>query len=351
MRRIRVLIVEDSAVVREFLRQIISADPRLEVAAAVASAEEALDLLHSIAPDVISLDIRLPGMQGLEATRRIMSERPTPIVVVSAASESDELNLTMEALRAGALAVVEKPAATSHRDYDALADRLREQLVIMSEVRVVRQNVKRVLAGRYFKTAPGPAGGHYRILGIVASTGGPRALMELLGGLGPSFPLPIVVVQHMTPSFQYGFGSWLASVTPFRVELVADKAPLSPGKLYLAHPGRHLLADTAWTWVEHGNPDGNHCPSGNILFESLARHARHAGIGVLLTGMGEDGARCLLDLRRAGGYTIAEHQSTAVVYGMPAAAVRMGAACETLPLPSIAGRIREMAGPAAKEKA
>jgi two-component system chemotaxis response regulator CheB len=342
MRRIRVLIVEDSAVVREFLREIVSADPRLEVAAAVPSAEEALAILHRAAPDVISLDIRLPGMDGFEATRRIMSERPTPIVVVSSASEFVELSLAMEALRAGALAVVEKPPAAFHEEYAALANRLCTQLVIMSRVHVVRQRPsvpRRTQPGRL----GGPAGAARTILGIAASTGGPSALMELLSGLGRGFPLPILLVQHMTPSFVEGFAAWLASVTPFPVEVVTGTTSLAPGRVFLAPAARHLVAGAGRAWAENGRPVGHHRPSGDVLFASIARSAGSGGIGVLLTGMGEDGAQGLLEVRRAGGYTIAEHESTAVVNGMPAAGIRLGAACEALPLPSIAPRILELA--------
>jgi two-component system chemotaxis response regulator CheB len=342
MKRIRVLIVEDSPVVLEFLREIVSADPRLEVAAAVPSAEEALEILHRAAPDVISLDIRLPGMDGFEATRRIMSERPTPIVVVSSASEFLELNLAMETLRAGALSVVEKPAATSHEEYTALAGRLCTQLVIMSRVHVLRQRPSAVrrsgLAGHR-----GPAAAARTILGIAASTGGPNALMEILMGLGRGFPLPIVVVQHMTPSFVNGFGAWLASVTPLPVEVVTGTTSLAPGRVFLAPAARHLVAGAGCAWVENSGPVGHHRPSGDVLFASIARSAGSGGIGVLLTGMGEDGARGLLEMRRAGAYTIVEHESTAAVNGMPAAGIRLGAACEALPLPSIAPRILELA--------
>lgn len=339
---IRVLIVEESAVVRELLRQIISADPRLEVAGAVETAEEALELLERLSPDVISLNIRLPGMQGFEATRCIMSRRPTPIVVVSASSESEELNLTMEALKAGALSVVEKPVAATHQEYAALARRLCTQLAIMSQVKVVRQRVAGSPFARPPRRPPAPAQGPYRILALAASTGGPTALMELLAGLGRGFPLPVVVVQHMTPSFTPGFGAWLGRVTSLPVEVVANPSPLAPGKIYLAPAGHHLLVEDGWAFCSGSEPIGNHRPSGSVLFSSVARVFRDAGIGVLLTGMGDDGAQGLFELRRAGGYTIAEHESTAVVYGMPAAGVKIGAVCESLPLPSIAPRIVEL---------
>jgi two-component system chemotaxis response regulator CheB len=327
-------------VVREFLRQIISSDPRFEVAGSVGTAEEALRVLDRVAPDVISLDIRLPGMQGFEAARRIMSQRPTPIVVV-ASSESQELNWTMEALRAGALTVVEKPSATSRSDYESLAGLLCTQLAIMSEVKVVRQHSAADLAARRPPPHCPPDRLPYGVLGVAASTGGPAALMQLLPGLGSGFPLPVLVVQHMTQSFMDGFGAWLASVTPFAVEVVTARTILSPGKLYLAAPDRHLVVNGRWALAGDGDPVSSHRPSGDVLFSSMAS-VRDAGIGVLLTGMGEDGAKGLLALRRAGGYTIAEDESTAVVYGMPGAGARMGAACEVLPLPAIAPRILEL---------
>ncbi|MBZ5584505.1 MAG: response regulator [Acidobacteriia bacterium] len=337
MKRIRVLIVEDSAVVRELLRRIISADGRFEIAGAVPSAEEALRGVHALAPDVISLDLCLPGMQGEEATRRIMSERPTPIVVVSGALESAETNRAMNALKAGALAVVEKPPATGHGDYEAIAGQLCTQLAIMSEVKVVRQQAP----PEWMPAAPAvgqrpPV--RYKILGVAASTGGPGALMTLLGGLGSGFPLPVVAVQHMTPAFLSGFANWLGSVVPLPVAAVTKKTRMEPGTVYVTGEMRHLLAAPECVWTEEGRANG-HCPSATALFDSLARHAGGAAIGVLLTGMGEDGAQGLLNVRRAGGYTIVEDASTAVVNGMPAAGLRLGAAIESLPLPAIAPRI------------
>jgi two-component system, chemotaxis family, protein-glutamate methylesterase/glutaminase len=337
----RVLIVEDSAVVREHLVRIVSADPRLVVAGVAASAEEALAMLDVVSPDVISMDLRLPGIQGLEATREIMSRRPTPIVVVSAIDPA-EMNLTMEALKAGALGVVEKPPAVTHRDYDAFAARLCTQLAIMSEVVVVRQSPLRTAF------APASAGacrpGMYRMLGIAASTGGPRALLHVLKGLGVGFPLPVLVVQHMEPSFVEGFGTWLAGSTGFRVVIVKRPVELSPGTVYLAAPDRHLSTDGACARAQDGDRVANHRPSATVLFESMARHAGPAGMGVVLTGMGEDGALGLQQLRQAGGYTLAEHESTAVVYGMPAAAVKLGAACESLPLHQVASRLAALTG-------
>jgi two-component system, chemotaxis family, protein-glutamate methylesterase/glutaminase len=339
MNPIRVLIVEDSPVVGEHLRRIISADRRFEVAGVATSGEEALAVVDQISPDVISMDIHLPGIQGFEATRRIMAHHPTPIVVVSGI-DMEEMSLTMQALRAGALAVVEKPVSGSHQDYTSLAGKLCTQLAIMSEVKVVRQRqAPSPHTGNGAPTRTGRAS-DYRLLGIAASTGGPNALLQMLSGLGRDFSLPIVVVQHMTAAFLQGFAEWLTGVTPFSVSVIHEPTELSAGRVYLAPSNRsHLVINGLAASLDDGPPVGGQRPSANILFSSMAQSLRSSAIGVLLTGMGEDGATGLRDLKRAGSFTIGEDESTAIVYGMPAAAARIGGLSESLPLGDIAPRV------------
>jgi len=290
------------------------------------------------------MDIRLPGMNGFEATRRIMADRPTPVVVVSASVEAADLQISMNALRAGALAVVEKPVGTSHADYQAVAGRLCTQLAIMSQVRVVRQRSDRAVSFGPAGARPAPPDnpqGPFAVLGLVASTGGPRALSLVLGALPASFPLPILVVQHITSSFLEGFASWLGTVCPFPVSLALDNEIPSPGRVYLPGADLHLRLERGRLRLDRGEPVCIQRPSGTVLFRSMAGLGRGA-LAVLLTGMGEDGAEGLAEVRAAGGYTIAEDASTAVVYGMPGAAVHRGAACEVLPLPDIAARVLEL---------
>jgi two-component system chemotaxis response regulator CheB len=341
MKKIRVLIVEDSNVVREFLEHIIGSDPRLEIVGAVGSAEQALLVIDRVSPDIISMDIRLPGMNGFEATERIMTERPTPIVVVSASVETEDLRITINALQAGALSVLEKPVGTSSAEYQAMAERLCDQLAIMSEVKVVRRHAI-IRHTRCVESPPVHVASGHRMLGIVASTGGPRAVVQLLCGLGSDFPLPILLVQHITSSFLEGFASWLESVCPFSVVIVKDRVVPAPGTLYLASPDHHLHITQGGLQADAGYPVCAQRPSGTVLFESMAETLGTNALGVLLTGMGEDGAAGLLQIRNSGGHTIAEDESTAVVYGMPAAAVRLGAVCESLPLPAIAPRVLEL---------
>ncbi len=352
MKKIRVMIVEDSPTVRELLIHIINQDPRLEVAASVESGEEAIHVIHNVQPDVISMDIRLPGMTGFEATQKIMRVRPTPIVVVSASVEKEDLKISMNALRAGALSVVEKPINFNQASYVQAADKICTQLAIMSEVKVVSQRFKtdtvlprhnsapdscRTLGQGNFKRT-----GSYTCLGLAASTGGPKALSEILGGLPRNFPLPIFVVQHITASFHDGFVSWLDSITPLSVVMTGSPMIPVPGKVYLPPADHHLILRNGHVLPMKTPSVCRQRPSGTVLFQSMAEQCGKNSIGVLLTGMGEDGARGLKALKDARGYTIAEAESTAVVYGMPAAAVKINAVCESLPLDKIPGRILEL---------
>ncbi|MET0529511.1 MAG: chemotaxis-specific protein-glutamate methyltransferase CheB [Microvirga sp.] len=345
--RVRVMVVEDSLVVRQLLVHIIARDPRLTVVAAVESAEEALQEIGRVQPDVISMDIRLPGMDGLEATRRIMTERPTPIVVIADSIEDSSLKISMNALRAGALSVVEKPVGVSSAGYAGIAETICTQLYIMSQVPVVRQ---RSFAWR--QAAPAPVFNRESetdlsrpsIMGIAASTGGPPALAKILGSLPADFPLPILLVQHMGAPFMEGFASWLNGLMPLDVRLAQDQEIPVGGRVYVAPGDRHLLLSPAGTLRVSGEPPvGNQRPSATSLFQSMAKTVGRRGLGVILTGMGEDGARGLVELRQAGGYTMAEDESTAVVYGMPAAAQRMGGVRISLPLDLIAPRILRLA--------
>jgi two-component system chemotaxis response regulator CheB len=247
----------------------------------------------------------------------------------------------MEALRAGALTVLEKPVGTTHADYETLAECLCTQLVIMSQVKLVRQHIRRESRPRPAHHAPHRTGA-YSMLGIVCSTGGPGALVRLLGALGPAFPLPILLVQHMPANFLAGFASWLEGVCPFSVAVVKDSQIAAVGVVHMAPAEQHLRVDAGVLRLDSARSVCSQRPSGTVLFQSMARSLGGNALGVLLTGMGEDGAAGLSEIRQAGGYTIAEDESTAVVYGMPAAAVRMGAVCESLPLPAIASRVLEL---------
>lgn len=345
-RRKRVMIIEDSPVARAYLQHLIKRDERLEVAAAFETGEEALQQLPRVAPDVISMDIRLPGMNGFEVTRQVMREYPTPIVVVSASIESEDLRISMNALRAGALAVVEKPVGPDHRDSRVMAERLCNQLALMSEVRVVRQRLARSSTPVPRNGSKAPFGWNdsatISMVGIVASTGGPAALQTMLSTFDAHFPVPIVLVQHIAAGFVEGFANWLNSVVPLDVRLAHDGDVPSPGTVYVAPADHHLVVQQGRLRLLNEQPYRWHLPSGTLLFNSLAQSIGASAVGVLLTGMGDDGAAGLKALYDAGGYTIAEDESTAVVYGMPAVAVKLQAVRESLPLTDISSRVQQL---------
>jgi two-component system, chemotaxis family, protein-glutamate methylesterase/glutaminase len=346
---IRVMIVEDSPTVRELLALAIEADPRLNIVAKCATAEEALKCLDSAAPDVISMDIHLPGINGLEATRRIMEHRPTPIVIVSGSVNARELDSTMEALRAGAVSAVEKPVyRNSEAGRESMA-RICRELAAMSRVKVVRQRFNRTRVRAIDSPSRVPPLActlarrvqcDARILGIVSSTGGPHALQQVLGSIGADFPLPIVIVQHMTASFHEGFVSWLNRVAPQIVQEAKHGEIIEAGRVYVAPADKHLLVRGSRLGIETSAAVSGQRPSGTVLLRSIAESFGTHAAGIVLTGMGDDGAEGLLAIRRAGGYTVAEDESTAVVNGMPGASRAIEAACVSLPLDSIGPAMR-----------
>ncbi|HEY4233780.1 MAG TPA: chemotaxis-specific protein-glutamate methyltransferase CheB [Lacipirellulaceae bacterium] len=357
MDQVRVMIVEDSPTVREYLRQAISADPRLAVVAECESAEQALASVARTAPDVISMDIHLPHMSGLEATRRIMETRPTPIVIVSRSVNAKELDSTMDALRAGAVSAVEKPSCQQSGKLPHFAARICRELVVMSQVKVIRQrfnnsNVKRVEPATSVPRSSCPIAvpndRRASLVGIVASTGGPHAIETVLATVGSDFAIPIVLVQHMTASFHGGFISWLDRISPQTVTEARHGELPMPGRVYVAPADQHLVVRGNRLTLENSQQVSGQRPSGTVLLRSMAEALGSRAVGVVLTGMGDDGAEGLLAIRRAGGYTIAEHESTAIVNGMPAVARNLNAECISLPLESIGTAIRNLV-PASRE--
>ncbi|MEX0644542.1 MAG: chemotaxis-specific protein-glutamate methyltransferase CheB [Parvularculaceae bacterium] len=342
---IRVLIVEDSSTARRLLEGIINADPRLEVVGSAPSGEKALAMLDSARPEIITMDIRLPGIDGIETTKRIMNRRPTPIIIVASVESREQAKISIEALKAGALSVIEKPRGVASSDFSDLARRLRRQLVLMSDVKLVRHRRPTASFKPPRMTSAPIANSRTSLgaVGIVASTGGPNAFMEILRGLGSDYPAPILGVQHITPSFTEGFASWLGGATRLSVEIAAHGATPMPGRFYLAPGDTHLELVNGRLSLSRGPAVCSQRPSGNVLFRSLASSLGPDCVAVLLTGMGDDGAEGLRAAFDAGAHTIVEDESTAIVYGMPAAAIALGAATEALPLPQIAPRLRELA--------
>ncbi|GIF03316.1 chemotaxis-specific protein-glutamate methyltransferase CheB [Actinoplanes siamensis] len=347
---IRVLVVEDSPTMRNYLREALAEDPELQVVGEAVTGEQAVALTGRLRPDVITMDMMLPGISGLQATEHIMAEHPTPILVVSSADRR-ELFSTYNALAAGAVDVLEKP-----RGDDSDADwspRLRRTLRMVSRIRVITHPRAR-LNGRSTAPAPligppaatPPAANELAVVAVGASTGGPAALTELLRGLPPKFRTPVLCVQHIAASEQFAvaFSDWLAGQSGRNVRYASDGLPVRSlgGQVLLAPPDRHLYVRDRVLRLSDGPPRHSCRPSVDVLFESVATEYGGSAAGCLLTGMGRDGAAGLLQMRNRGAVTFAQDEHSCTVYGMPREAALLGAAVHVLPPGRISARLAEL---------
>jgi two-component system chemotaxis response regulator CheB len=340
MGRTRVLICDDSALMRSLLTELINSAPDLEVVGAAADALEARALIKALDPDVLTLDVDMPHMSGLDFLDRLMRLRPMPVVMISALTgEGSEASL--RALEMGAVDVLAKPRVDPLAGLEGCARDLCDKIRAASQARPRR------LAGleippRVGAASPGILSPGQRVIAIGASTGGTEAIRQVLAGLPADCP-PILMVQHMPEMFTASFAKRLDSLCPMRVKEAEEGERLLAGTAYLAPGHAHLaLRRTASGLVcalSQGEPVNRHRPAVDVLFQSLAEAAGRQAIGVLLTGMGKDGAQGLLALRRAGAWTLAQDQASCVVYGMPREAVAIGAAVESAPLAEVAQRI------------
>jgi two-component system, chemotaxis family, protein-glutamate methylesterase/glutaminase len=343
---IRVLLVEDSATMRHHLRESLAGDPELEIVGEALDGGAAVELVGRLRPDVVTMDMMLPTMSGLVATEHIMAEHPTPILVVSSA-DRQELFSTYNALAAGAVDVLEKPRGdASDADWGR---RLCSAVRLVSRIRVITHPRAR-LDGRDKPAAPPAApvddGTPTKVVAIGASTGGPGALTELLRALPPGFAPPVLCVQHIAASepFAVAFSDWLAGQTGRDVAYARDYTTVRSllGRVVLAPPDRHLTVRDGLLRLSDGPPRHSCRPSVDVLFESVAAEYGAGGAGVLLTGMGRDGADGLLRMRARGAATFAQDETSCVVYGMPREAALLGAAAYILPPARIAARVAEL---------
>lgn len=335
---IKVLVVEDSLVVREFLVAILGSDPGIQVVGVARDGEEALDAVRRTRPDVVTMDIHMPRLNGLEATRRIMETDPTPIVIVSGSDNAQEVVTTFDAMEAGALAVLRRPSGPGHPEHDATARELVQTVKLMAEVKVVRRWPRRK-SGEPVPRAADMAQepGKLRIVAIGASTGGPPVLQTILAALPKHFPAPVVIVQHMAAGFSRGFMEWLAQTSALPVQLATHGELLLPGHVYLAPDEVQMKVlrgeRVALTTDE---PENGLRPSVSYLFRSVAEVYGRDAIAGLLTGMGRDGAQELRLLKDKGAVTFAQDKQSSVVHGMPGEAIRLDAAMLVLPPEKIA---------------
>jgi two-component system chemotaxis response regulator CheB len=343
MTKTRVLVIEDSLTIRRRIVEILAHDPDLEVVGDAGDGQRGIELCQSLRPDVVSLDMMLPVMSGLAVTEFIMAYCPTPILIVSSSTNRGELFKTYEALAAGAVDVLDKPTG---QELDGAWERnFLSRIKLLARIKVITHPRARLESRRPPVTLDGvvPASvsstNGLRAVAIGVSTGGPAAIREVLRSLSSSsFPIPILLVLHIGSVFAPAFAEWLDGQSPLRVAYARDGDPLprvGDARVLMAPPNRHLVLRQGTLRLTE-DPERHSCrPAVDVLFESLAQELGPACIACLLTGMGKDGATGLLAIRQAGGRTIAQDESTSVVFGMPREAIRLGAAEHILPLQDI----------------
>ena len=349
---IRVLVVDDSIVVRQILVSMLDTEPGFQVVGQARDGVEAVRLTARLHPDIVTMDIRMPRMNGLEAIKQIMSTTPTPIVVVAASVYEPDLDIAFTAIEAGALTVVEKPKGITPEAYEATRDQLMTAIRLMSDVQVVTLRPDRRQHSHSAATVSQvgvkdtiEAPRKIELIAIAASTGGPGVLREILCALPGDFCIPVVAVQHITTGFAHGFARWLNGESALQVALAENGERIRPGRVLIAPDDTHLtIASGGVARLDRSEPVKGQRPSATRLFESIAKIYGPAAVGVVLTGMGEDGADGLESLQRAGGHVIAQNEESCIVFGMPKAVIERQIADRVLPPDEIASVLKYFGG-------
>jgi two-component system chemotaxis response regulator CheB len=339
---IKILIVDDSETEIQILKAICAQQKDMEIVGCARNGKEAIAMTTKLKPDLITMDIQMPVLDGIAATQYIMSHQPTPIVVISSKLSNKILNMSFRALEAGALTVLDKPHNITSEKFEHERLYIVDTLRSMAEIKVIKKrfHFKKSAKETQVVTPSELKNRRYEVVVIGASVGGPQALKKIFSSLTVDFPLPIVVVQHIAPDFIGGFTCWLNNNTLLGVKEAEDFEPLHAGTIYFAPDNYHLEinrnADQLMTRLVAGAPVSGFCPSITTLFHSTAKTCGKNAIGLLLTGMGEDGAAGLLALKLASAHTIIQDQESAVVFGMAGVAQSLGAVDKVVELDKIA---------------
>lgn len=390
---IRVLVVEDSPLMSEMITHALESDPQIKVVGVANEGSRAIEMVAELHPDLVTMDIYMPNVDGFTAVEQIMAYYPTPILVITATSARSDVNVSMKMLAAGALDVVEKPTRQDEESWAKKQADLVQRARLLAGVRVVTH-----LRGRHkplisaspataagvpgidpalrpggSKTrrgtgtlphrvntgvlkpppftplpavpithAPFPLKPLYRVVAIASSTGGPQALLSVLRNIPPDFPASLLIVQHIASGFTAGLAEWLDRECKLPVRVARDGQQATVGTAYLAPDDKHLICTrNGGNYILSTFEGGNETmrPAADVLFRAVAESCGPHAVGVILTGMGRDGAEGLKQMHEAGAYTVAQDEATSVIFGMPAAAIKLGAAQEVLPLDAISSRL------------
>jgi two-component system, chemotaxis family, protein-glutamate methylesterase/glutaminase len=355
---LRILVVDDSTLMRRLLRDLLESDPMVRVVGEAANGQEAIEQVVELRPDLITLDVRMPVMDGVETTRQLMAYHPTPILVLTASLSSYEIDITFEMLGAGALDVMEKPRLGDPAAIEEARRVLLRKVRLLSRVKVVTHLRGRrprsvpavappvarpapIVVPPAARPAPAVRPARFPVIVIGASTGGPRVIRQILADLPRDFPAAVLVVQHIAQGFSGGMAEWLGANIPMPVQLATEGDVLRPGLILLAPDRFDLLVQPDATVHLSGLPLLLQRPAVDITMQSVAANFGAAAIGVLLTGMGRDGAIGMRAIQRAGGLTIAQDEASSTIFGMPRAAIELGAAAMIMSPGAIGLALRE----------
>lgn len=326
---IQVLVVDDSTVSRDLLTKILESEPDISVIGTASNGTEAIRLAATLSPDIITMDINMPGIDGFEATRQIMENSPVPIIIISGVEDLAEVAASFRVMEAGALSILPKPPGPDSPSFPSACREIISSIRTYVEVRVIRRSKIRHPKGP--EPVFHPSERVLRLVVIGASTGGPPVIQSIIRKLPRSFPLPLILVQHMSPGFIEGFAEWLTESTGFPVKIPRSDELIRPGTLYIAPDGMQTgLSPDMHIMLSSAPSEHNLKPSVSFLFRSVAENFGSSAVGVLLTGMGNDGAAELLNMRMNGSVTIIQDKESSIVFGMPGEALRLGAASYTL---------------------
>lgn len=346
---VRVIIADDSSVGRRLLAAILSEDPGIEVVAMASDGKEAVELTIKHKPDVVSMDINMPVMNGIEATKRIMSEHPVPVIIVSSIYRDADVLTAIRELEAGAVMVLPKPHGPGHETFEASAIKYINSIKLMAEIKVVRRRNGYSSTEQYTDNKESIYGemckfnNQAQVLVIGSSAGGPEALKKFLSELSPKFPLPILIVQHINSNFVNGFVTWLNTFSNQVAGIAIEGEVPKGGRIYLPPADNHITINQGTISLAGGKGYSTlHKPSVDVLFESIARYYKEKSIGIILSGMGKDGAEGLNKMKKVGAFTFIQDSYSSLIYGMPGEALKLDAACAVLSPEEIAKTLNKV---------